>query len=166
MHLASRNCVHILHRLNYNSVNPKCPIHSTRYVSAVMGGKSSKRAEPTGYTDKSVQQPCQSCAISGGLGLERGDGALSPQSARSQSRLTAYKLGQDRAKFIAVSTTEPHATSDCSALALPLLRPINHLLSRIRSDHKKTASSLGLFPHTASSQTTLCLLLLILETGH
>ena len=52
------------------------------------------------------------------MGLERGDGALSPQSARSQSRLTAYKLGQNPAKFIAVSTTEPHFTSDCYVLAL------------------------------------------------
>jgi hypothetical protein len=40
-------------------------------------------------------------------GLERCDGALSPQSTRSQRRLTAYKLAQNRGKFIAVSTAEP-----------------------------------------------------------
>ncbi len=54
-------------------------------------------------------------AISGQLGLERCDGALSLQRPRSQSRLTtsATKTGR-----CVVSTAEPHLASDCSALAL------------------------------------------------
>jgi hypothetical protein len=53
-------------------------------------------------------------------GVASCDGALSPPSTRSQSRLTAYKLAQDRGKFIAVPTAEPHSPSDCSTLALDL----------------------------------------------
>jgi hypothetical protein len=62
--------------------------------------------------------PCQCCAISGGRGLERCDGGLSPQNPRSQTRLTT---SAQKARGV-VSTAEPPATSDCSALSLDSAR--------------------------------------------
>jgi hypothetical protein len=47
-----------------------------------------------------------------------GDGALNPLRNAVSKSPNCNKLGQDRAKFIAVPTTEPPATSDCSALVL------------------------------------------------
>ena len=68
---------------------------------------------------QSLTSAVPNSAISGQTGLERCDGASSPQSPRSRSRLTtsAPKTGR-----CVVCTAEPHLAYDCSALALRSLK--------------------------------------------
>ncbi|EPD05512.1 hypothetical protein Lpp70_11312 [Lacticaseibacillus paracasei subsp. paracasei Lpp70] len=81
-----------------------------------------KPAPFTRSSQKSLAVP--NSAISGHLGLATrslsGDGASSPQSPRSRSRLTTSATKPGRC---VVGTAEPHLAYDCSALALMSLNP-------------------------------------------